>query len=498
MKFRVFSIVVFLLYIFHAQAAQLQSLPAYASNFTSTGINIDSLVQYALTDTLSKSSEKKILSKTTGISKSDSNNLSDKNLIKKDSISVSNNAKITATDSTTQKTETVQIDSTLLLANPFFIDLVYNGLSNKDKLNSKPDLKALFYGKKVQPIPNQQADKQNNPDEIIVKLRTEARDQITREAANLYIMSFDQLPDPNGNRTRFISKKSIRNLAIETEEQATTRNTGKLIVKNPELGPWQYKASSMAQFSESVVSPNWYQGGNSNLAVLGIVMAQLSYDDKKRIQWDNTAEWRLGFNSVSGDTLHWLSTNDDILKINSKLGIKAGGNFFYSGSVDFSTQFFNSYNGVNSKTLKTAFLTPIRLNIGVGLDYKYKKILSLMISPVSYKYIFMSDNVNVNPNLFGIQSGQKVLSELGSSFKAIYSYPATKEIQLDSKFSFYTNYQKVEIDWEIVANMSINRFLSTRISFNPRYDNTIIEKDGSVARLQFKQFLSVGFSHKFL
>ena len=143
-------------------------------------------------------------------------------------------------------------------------------------------------------------------------------------------------------------------------------------------------------------------------------------------------------------------------------------------------------------------------NFGGGLDYKYEKIFSLMISPFSYKYIYVNPITEpvtqkaIDPNLFGIKTGQNVLSEIGSSFKATYSAPITKEIQLDSRFSFYTNYQKVEIDWEIVANMSINRFLSTRISFNPRYDNTVLEKDGSMARLQFKPFLSVGFSHTFL
>lgn len=497
MKFRVFSIVVFLLFIFHIKAALLQSLPANASNLTSSGVNIDSLVQNSLTEPGSKPSEKKVLPQVTTISKFELEDLTNKGLVNIVNIASTNDGKTSVSDSTSQKTESAKVDSILFLANPFFIELVYTGLSNKEKLNSKPDLKTLFFGKKVQVVSNQPTDKQTNPDEIITKLRSEARDQITRNAANLYIMSFDQLPDPNGNRTRFIAKKPITNVEFENEdERPPRRNT--LIIKNPELGPWQYTAKASAQFSESVVSPNWYQGGNSNLAVLGILAAHLTYDDKKNIQWDNNAEWRMGFNSVSGDTLHWLSTNDDVLKINSKLGIKAGGNFFYSGSVDFSTQFFNSYNGINSTVLKTSFLTPVRLNIGVGLDYKYKKIWSLLVSPFSYKYIYMNDNLNVNPNLFGIKTGQNFLSEIGSSFKATYSNQITKEIQLDSKFTFYTNYQKVEIDWETVCEMKINRFLSTRISFNPRYDNTVIEKDGSLARLQFKQFLSVGFSHKFL
>ena len=164
--------------------------------------------------------------------------------------------------------------------------------------------------------------------------------------------------------------------------RATNR---KLVVKSEKLGPWLTKASGQAQFSENYISQNWYQGGNSNIAILGILTGQLNYDDKKNIQWENTAEWRLGFNTVNGDTTRFLNTNDDVLRINSKLGIKAGGNFFYSGSVDFSTQFFNSYKAANSPVMKATFLTPVRLNVGMGLDYKYKKLFSLMLSPVSLK-----------------------------------------------------------------------------------------------------------------
>jgi len=146
--------------------------------------------------------------------------------------------------------------------------------------------------------------------------------------------------------------------------------------------PWTRKANTLIQFSQNYVSNNWYQGGNQNIAVLGILTGQLNYDDKKNIQWDNNAEWRMGFNSVDGDTLRVLNTNDDIFKINSKLGFKAGGKWFYSGSVDFSTQLFHNYKAVNSPEMKASLLTPVRLNIGVGLDYKYKKLFSLAFSPM--------------------------------------------------------------------------------------------------------------------
>ena len=395
------------------------------------------------------------------------------------------------------KLRQVQVDTLLFRANSFFIELVYKGLPFDFKWNIKPDYRALYYGGKattlseclLKPIQRQSAE------QIVSDLRQYAREQILRNAADLYVMNFDELPDPEVYENHMIEGRPYKSMKFLTDDLSFKHR--RIFVRREQMGPWQHKVTALAQFSQNYVSPNWYQGGNSNLAILGIVTGQMNYDNKKGLQWENNVEWHIGFNSIAGDSLRSLSTNDDVFKINSKLGVKAGGNWFYSGNVDFSTQFFNSYNGINSMVMVTSFLTPVRLNVGLGLDYKYKKIFSIMFSPVAYKYIYVRDSRNVDPNLFGVKSGEKVLSEIGSSFNSTFSYAFSKEIQVDSKLNFYTNYQSVEVDWEVVCNMIINRFMSTRISFNPRYDTSVILPPGEIAKFQMKQLLSVGFSHRF-
>jgi hypothetical protein len=56
----------------------------------------------------------------------------------------------------------------------------------------------------------------------------------------------------------------------------------------------------------------------------------------------------------------------------------------------------------------------------------------------------------------------------------------------------------VEIDWEIVTNFTVNRYLSTRLAINPRYDNTVILPNNEKAKIQFKELLSFGFSYRLL
>jgi hypothetical protein len=395
----------------------------------------------------------------------------------------------------------VKIDSLLLLANPFIIELVFEKLPDFT-WNNYPDFQTMYYGIKatsidnalIKPIPVL------SPEQFIAGLRNDARTEISRHALDLYTMTFDELPDPAGYSSHFIKTKPVSKVKFVDADNDFNPGRRKLIVRQEELGPWLCKANSLLQFSQNVASDNWYQGGNSTMSVLGMLTGQLNYDNKKFIQWENYGEWRMGFNSVFNDpnALRSVNTNDDNFKINSKLGVKAGGNLFYSGSVDFSTQFFKNYKSLSSTELQSSFLTPVRLNIGMGLDYKYKKLFSVMISPVAYKYIFVNDITNVSPNLFGIQNGDHILSEIGSSLKAQCSVSPFRELQVDSRLNFYTNYEKVEIDWEIVGNFTINRYLSTRLLINPRYDNTVILAAGETAGIQFKELLSFGFAYKLL
>lgn len=396
----------------------------------------------------------------------------------------------------------LKVDTLLLQANPLFIDLVYKEIKNS--LNIKENLFPYTYFFGVKPLTMVQRIYKPIEVPAAEKIINDLRFATTRDFAlnspKLFAFKFEKLPGTQEVKSQMINGHVLDKVQFVDKKQISARDN-KLVVKKIEVSPWTSKANILTQFSQNIVSDNWYQGGNSNMAVLGVLSGQMNYDNKKNVQFENNAEWRMGFYFVDDSTaLRKINTNNDILKINSKLGYKINGNWFYSGSIEFSTQFLNNYKAVNSDVLKASFLTPVRLNVGVGLDYKYKKMFSLALSPVSYKYIYIheTDENVVNPNLFGIEKGKNELREIGSSFKAQLAYSPVREIQIDSKLSFYTNYEKVEIDWEIIGNFTINRYLSTRLSLNPRYDNTVILAAGEKAKLQFKELLSFGFSYKLL
>ena len=385
-----------------------------------------------------------------------------------------------------------EIDSLVLQGNPFFIDMVYSDDNTQFDWNMLNDFHTLFHGQKNSMLNNKAIFLTPTPEEMVENLRKTTKRHLVKKATHLFVFNKDQLPNPNMVEEIILTGKRVERITFDDPDYIIHRSKNIKLegIKSP---VWYHKASALSQFSGTMISDNWHQGGNSTLAFLSLVNGKLIYDDKKLVQWENTGEWRMGFNWTDIQT---GKVNDDVLKINSKFGVKVKNEYYITGSMDLSTQFFDIFKDSKNTDKKTAFFSPFRFNMALGLDYKHKKIISLLVSPISYKFIYVNDP-KVNPNQFGIKTGENVLSEFGSAVRITNSYSPVKEIQLDSRFSLYTNYKQVEVDWELVCNLIVNRFISTRIMLNPRFDNTIITEAGKKPELQFKGLMSVGFLHKF-
>ena len=258
--------------------------------------------------------------------------------------------------------------------------------------------------------------------------------------------------------------------------------------------PWRREATLMAQITQNYVTDNWYQGGSSSFAALGIAKGQISYI-RERFTWENFGEWRMGGSTVSADTLHKMNTTDDMFKIYSKANLRIVPKLFTSLSVELDTRLFPTYKS-NSMELKSAPFSPLRFTAAFGIDYKPVKDLSLSFSPVSYKLIHIADK-RVSPTDYGLEEGQFTQHNIGSSIRLEYLWKPVREFALETKFYMYTNYHNVELDLEVNADFIINRWLSARLMLHPRYDTSVIMEGDKCAKIQFRELLSLGFAHKF-
>lgn len=316
-------------------------------------------------------------------------------------------------------------------------------------------------------------------------------DSIAREIAEI-----DSLRQENAK----LERQTIENVpTIEIEKSwikdvEEDRNDFFRAVHNMR-SPWRREATLMAQITQNYVTDNWYQGGSSSFAGLGVAKGQISYIGE-RFTWENFGEWRIGGSTISADSLHKVNTTDDMLRLYTKANFRIVPKVFASFTAELETRLLPTYKS-NSKKLKSGPFSPFRFYVAAGFDFKPVKGLSINVSPFSYKVIHIMDTARVTVTDFGLKAGQQTQHNLGSSLRVDYTWKPVREVALETRFYFYTNYKDVEIDLEANCDFIINKYLSARLMLHPRFDSSVIMKGETHPRIQFRELVSVGFAHKF-
>ena len=310
--------------------------------------------------------------------------------------------------------------------------------------------------------------------------------------------NFDQLPEPP---KQYVIKSEPNKLTLSLEEISSTSPEALSVSKDVKVKHWINAFSANVQFSQAYLSSNWYQGGNSNLNLLGSFnySIKLNTNVHPNLLFENYFSYKVSMNNAPQDSLRNYSISEDLFQFNTKFGVKAAKKWYYSATAQFKTQLFNNYV-VNKHDIKAAFLSPAELNVGLGMTYnvanKPKTLtFNLSLSPLSYNLRICKDIDKVDPTSVGIDEGKHTASQIGSNIESRLTWNFNSYISWSSRLYAFTDYQYLQGDWENTFSFSINKFLSTQIYLHLRYDSSK-DSDRDWKKWQFKEILSFGFSYK--
>lgn len=266
---------------------------------------------------------------------------------------------------------------------------------------------------------------------------------------------------------------------------------------------WLHTFNGSLQFSQAYISPNWYQGGNNNVNMIGqaIWNVKLNPAFHPNLIAEATTQYKLAMASAPQDSVHSYIISEDLFQFNGTLGLKAFDNWYYSLTGMFKTQLLNNYKS-NSNDLKAAFMSPGELNLGIGMTYNKtnpKKTFSVDVSiaPLSYN-LKISTNRRIPVTNFGINEGHRSVSEIGSNAEVKVKWDIMWNISYNSRLFVFSNYEYVQGDWQNTFNFSFNRYLSTQLYVHLRYDSSKPPVEGTKwHRWQLKEILSFGFQYQF-
>ena len=272
-----------------------------------------------------------------------------------------------------------------------------------------------------------------------------------------------------------------------------------VMVQKPKF--WTYKADGFLQFMQNYVSGNWYKGGESNYSMLGALTLEANYDNKEKWIWDNKLELKLGLLLSSTDTLHKVKSNEDLVRLTSKVGIHASHRWYYTLQLQAYTQFTPGYKSNDPNTYSDAF-SPFNLNLGLGMEYelksKNKRLTGTVnLSPIALNYRYV-DRIDLATK-YGLDEGKHSMLEFGPLVTANIVWKFNDVISWKSRLFGFTSFKRVEVEWENTFELRVSKYITANLFLFPRFDDASKsgKYDEDLGYLQFREYSSLGFAYTF-
>jgi hypothetical protein len=270
---------------------------------------------------------------------------------------------------------------------------------------------------------------------------------------------------------------------------------------------------------------NWAAGGQNSMAINTLINLYANFKNKY-ISFDNNLD--IGYGLVNQAKLPWWEKADDKIDASSKFGQKADGTpMYYSLLFNFKSQFAPGYDKtaipMGQRKIISNFMAPGYFILALGVDYKPNDNFSLLVAPLTGKMTVVTSQNLADAGAFGVDkaktdaaglpipgTGSKTRTELGSYLKLMYKFTLMKNITVATKVDLFSNYlnhpENIDVNWDVLINMKVNKFISATLNTVLLYDNDIkIARDldefgvpmhnGPIT--QFKEVFSIGFNYKF-
>lgn len=261
-------------------------------------------------------------------------------------------------------------------------------------------------------------------------------------------------------------------------------------VKSLDSNGWKAGGTFALNINQGALS-NWAAGGEQNtIGVNGLLNYLIKYKKEKNT-WDNHIEIALGFQNAS--SFKRFRKIDDRIDITSKYGHEISKKWYYGILANFNSQALAGYNySTDPETKISNFLSPGKILLSPGIDFKPGENFSLFVSPVTVRWVLKNDADFFNVSKFGVDSARKKNTEVGAFLTARYTVPVAAWATYTGRLDLFSNYkrnpQNVDILMTNLLSLKFTKIFAANISIDIIYDDDVIK------RTQLKQILGIGLT----
>ncbi|MEP6466083.1 MAG: DUF3078 domain-containing protein [Parafilimonas sp.] len=242
---------------------------------------------------------------------------------------------------------------------------------------------------------------------------------------------------------------------------------------------------------------NWAAGGDNFSFSLNMYTNGHAFYKRGKVSWDNNIDINIGY--INTTSLGTRKT-DDRFDFLSKYGYALNKKISASALFDFRTQFFDGYTYSDPTTpifSSTAF-SPAYILLSPGFDYKPIKNLSIFISPISSRWVVVTNPTLSKIGSYGVDSGNKSINQLGAFGTINFNTKFTKNITFNSRMDLFSNYEhnpsNVDFYMTNLFAAKFTRLFSVTWGVDMIYDDDVrlFGPNHNSPRLQLKSLIGIG------
>jgi Protein of unknown function (DUF3078) len=263
-------------------------------------------------------------------------------------------------------------------------------------------------------------------------------------------------------------------------------------IKSLDSNGWKKQGTFILNLNQGALS-NWVAGGEQSvLGINAIINYSLNFKRGKNT-WDNLLDMAIGFqNATSFGNFRKI---DDRIDLTSKYGYLINHHWYLAFLANFNSQMLEGFDYSTLPNTKISnFLSPGKIILSPGFDYKTSSRFSLFFSPVTVRWVLKTDPDFYSMAKFGVDSARKGNTEIGAFVTAKFNAAFTKWASFTSRIDLFSNYkrkpQNVDVLMTNLLTMKFTKLLATNISIDLIYDDDVKK------RLQLKEILGIGLTLK--
>ena len=248
---------------------------------------------------------------------------------------------------------------------------------------------------------------------------------------------------------------------------------------------------------------NWSAGGDKFSFSLNSYLNVYAFYKKNKNSWDNSLD--LAYGIVNTTSLGSRKASDRI-DLTSKYGYALSKKWNAAVLFNARSQFANGYAysktaaGLDTSSLTSKTFAPAYLLLSLGFDYKPADNFSLFLSPITARYVIVSDDRIAL--LYGLDSGKNVKAELGAFVSVNFTKKLGSKFTYKTKLDLFSNYRKnpqnIDMYWSNVITATITKYINFSFNLDMIYDDDTQNVNPAKGPApQWLQLMGIGFAYKF-